>query len=478
MLDDLSNTLKLLPKGTSPCLQKLPLYPLSLYKITDIPLTELAMPLQFQAIEYAKELINVGRLIRQEITTLIPYLCMQLEPNLNVIDICAGQGVRSLQVLEYFNNTNGKGFIVSNVQNGRKLGNLKRVFQGHPQTKLMITCHDPVNYPILKSRDDFKIHEAFRFDRVICFPPSSNDAEIRKNPDIFREYNWKNAYNLHTRQLKILSKSVELCKTGGLIIYSVASMNPIECESVVYTILKKYKDIIELCDVNKIVQDQTTVKIRKGRKRWKILDLTKGVTWYKDYKEVPENSRTFIKESMFGDPYTNKNWEQEYGTFLKHDPLKISNCIRVYSHDQDSTGVFIAVFKKLKSEIDTIYDDFYELDPTENPKVKQHSLKDEAKYMSKWLNELQMTEQQKYEKDIKFVKYRQINEKQFSVVRGIYGISKEFDSKNLYCKSEKKIYYLDPNLSTYLNLRKGHRLNVFFPFLDIMIDTSSWRVNI
>ncbi len=470
MLEDLATTLEMACKVSSsaPSVEKLP-WCSSCFRFLkpSLSLTP-ETPLQHQAFAYAQELISVGRMLRQEATTLVPAVLLKLSGQHSVLDLCAGPGVRALQVLEYLNTTAGAGFLVANVWGARNARRFARVLAQHGKSKLLVTEHDPVNFPLLKFREEEKVHAAFTFDRVLCFVPSSCDGNLKKSAKIWQGYHWKSAYKLHRRQVAILAKSIELVKVGERTIYTVSSMNPIEGEAVVAEVISRLPaGTVRVLDVDEeLKQNAPGLKFRHGKKRWKVLDLEKRANWYKKWEETPESARKYISKSLFCSPYIDSNWE---GKMPKKDPMNIHKCIRIYPHDQNTTGLFVAVLEKTKNLSTTIYDDFYELDPITDPRVKQHSMKAEGRFMNKWLGDLYASEEEKAKHEAKsealFPRYKRVTEKAgevWSAIEKEYGIQPEFKSGQMYYfhKSVNKLFYLDPAVGAYLALRKAHRLRI------------------
>eukprot|EP00826_Nyctotherus_ovalis_P031502 TRINITY_DN2518_c0_g1_i2.p1 TRINITY_DN2518_c0_g1~~TRINITY_DN2518_c0_g1_i2.p1 ORF type:complete len:465 (-),score=129.76 TRINITY_DN2518_c0_g1_i2:483-1877(-) len=464
MLEDLAGALASLPSA-APCINRFGQYPELCFQHLPVPLEEVTHSLQLQAAEYIKELVAAGRLIKQEAVTLAAFHAMSLSTNSSVLDLCAGSGLRSLQVLEHFNNAASSGFVVANTHHSANLGAAHRAFQGHLQTRLMITSHDPANYPLLKHVEDTRVHETYKFDRVLCFAPSSSDGFIGRREKIWSSYNWKTAYKMHKRQIRIISRAVELTKVGGRLVYMVGSMNPLEAEAVIAFTLGNFKGVLEVVDIHKDLASKSHFKPRRGKRRWKVLDMLSKVSWYKRHSEVPEASANYILPSMFSTPYTDLNWKG-----AKDDPLGLRGCVRIYAHQQESSGLFIAALRKLKSTSDTIYDDFYEHDATENPNVKQYSLKSDVKFMDKWMKELYLPEEEKAkEAESKGPEYKAVREEVWAEVRKVYGVQKEFGSGNLLCKKGKCIVYVEPTLAEYIHLRRSHRLKVCRQFIRVDI---------
>lgn len=67
--------------------------------------------------------------------------------------------------------------------------------------------------------------------------PCSGDGTMRKNVDVWKKWSPAQGLGLHKTQLLILSRAVELCEVGGVIVYSTCSMNPIENEAVVAAVI-------------------------------------------------------------------------------------------------------------------------------------------------------------------------------------------------------------------------------------------------
>ena len=84
------------------------------------------------------------------------------------------------------------------------------------------------------------------FDRIVCDVPCSSDAAIRKIPEKWSKWSTGDGSALHPLQIRILERGLQLLKVGGKISYSTCSLNPIEDEAVVASILKTFKGKVEL----------------------------------------------------------------------------------------------------------------------------------------------------------------------------------------------------------------------------------------
>jgi len=199
--------------------------------------------------------------------------------------------------------------------------------------------------------------EVLLFDRILCDVPCSSDGTIRKSPQIAKTWKVKTGMKLHSVQLDIALRSVELLKVGGIMVYSTCSLYPLENEAVVAELLRRFPDSLEIVDVCDKIPD---LKRGKGLNTWKVLDTnSKEVP---NIDSVPINKTDTFKKSMF--PPT----EEEINRF------HLDRCIRVYPHHQDTGGFFVTVIlKKSPTGLEGIerINDNKELEVYENKKNKR-----------------------------------------------------------------------------------------------------------
>lgn len=74
---------------------------------------------------------------------------------------------------------------------------------------------------------------------------------------------------------------------------------------------------------------------------------------------------------MFHETYTYFNNEDNRKAEDHADPLNLKKCIRLYPHDDNQGGFFVAVFRKLATSDDTHFNDpTLTVNPWTNSKVR------------------------------------------------------------------------------------------------------------
>ena len=284
-------------------------------------------------------------ILRQELVAMIPVNLVEIEENDIILDMCAAPGNKTIQALEIMEekarmkNTLPTGVIIANELDAKRAGNMAHFFKAHFPINIVVTNNNAENLPLIED-------ENYRPNIVICDVPCSGDGTIRKNKVVRKK--WKLEYGLesHFTQIKILDNAIRQCKNDGFIIYSTCSINPLENEAVVCHIMEKYKDEIEIINCGKKLREMG-IKFREGLVKWKVcIDIENNkCKWEEKYQNIKDNKSGLIRESMFHDIYTYKN-NHPGPLFSFTDPLNLRNCIRIYSHDNNSDCFFIAVIHK------------------------------------------------------------------------------------------------------------------------------------
>ncbi|KAJ3553704.1 hypothetical protein NPX13_g10820 [Xylaria arbuscula] len=321
---------------------------------------------------------SVGNISRQELVSMIPPLVMDLKPGMTVLDLCAAPGSKSAQLLEMihkgeearirkFMESFGEAALPTNEQeevdptedpsdDGRATGLLvandveyKRCHLLVHQLKrlsspnLIVTNHDATLFPsfrIGKDPENPNVPRYLKYDRILADVPCSGDGTLRKNVDLWRNWQPGNALGLHATQARILVRALQMLKVGGRVVYSTCSMNPVENESVVVSAIERCggPDVVEIIDCKERLP---LLKRYPGMHQWQIMDKS-GKIW-NSWEEVEHHvlnggqAPGKISPTMFPRPDTSDC-----------SGLPLDRCMRVYPHQQDTGGFFITVLEKKK----------------------------------------------------------------------------------------------------------------------------------
>ena len=214
---------------------------------------------------------------RQEIGSMLPVYILHnmkhIQYGTRMIDMCSSPGSKTLQSLEIICNkslhkeelgstsTNSKkpkkptekkkvkmGKIVANDVSETRLQTLRDAIErsGIPSKwldRIIYKCQDASKLQLSNSNSPTK----YPYNVILCDVPCSGDATCRKDKHILPMWKPNFGNELHTLQLKILLRALELVSvvndnsdSGGIVCYSTCSLNPIEDEAVVASAIQQY----------------------------------------------------------------------------------------------------------------------------------------------------------------------------------------------------------------------------------------------
>ena len=320
--------------------------------------------------EFLKSGQEFGSITRQEVVSMIPTQFLNVEPHHKVLDMCAAPGSKTFQVLEalhseienYDASFGEKGEIFKKMPTGFVVANdadLKRCNLLTHQTKranspcLLVTNHEGQNFPVIKGELGNE-KDNFQFDSILCDVPCSGDGTMRKAPDIWSRWHGGFGNGLHALQIKIAKRAAQILKVGGRMVYSTCSLNPIENEAVVLSLMKATNGALKLLDVSK---DLPNLKRSTGLKTWQVWGKNNQRIHSMD--EAVQSGEKVISSTMFPDDEA-------------LETIPIENCVRILPHHSDTGGFFVAVFDKVR-ELDPEVDSAIENDAAGGKREKELS---------------------------------------------------------------------------------------------------------
>ncbi|EEQ84172.2 methyltransferase [Blastomyces dermatitidis ER-3] len=329
---------------------------------------------------------DVGNISRQEVVSMIPPLVLDVRPGMTVLDMCAAPGSKSAQLMELVHAgeeermaeiakrlesvaeaqrkegtadipklLNGQmgsdgleddgrstGLLIANDNDYKRAHLLIHQMKRLNSPNLIVTNHDATMYPSLKlpslpPPEGKPVRNRYlKFDRILADVPCSGDGTTRKNVNVWKDWNPANALGLHLTQCRILTRALQMLKVGGRVVYSTCSMNPVENEAVIASVIDRCggPSKVHIMDCS---NELPALKRSPGLSSWTIMDK-QGRTWssWKDVEEAVSQ----------GDDTLNRIVEGMFPP-LKEEGIDLSRCMRVYPHQQDTGAFFITVLEKM-----------------------------------------------------------------------------------------------------------------------------------
>ena len=255
---------------------------------------------------------ETGRLTRQEAVSMLPVLALDPKPGEYILDLCASPGSKTSQIAEHLNDS---GVVVANEIVRGRVNLLVSNMQRHRSRSNIIVNHDARHFP--------KVPE-FGYDRILVDAPCTGTGTTRKNPDVWSRWKPSGGRSMQKLQIDILSRATKIVKSGGRVVYSTCSLDPIENEAVVAEVLRNDSSL-------KLISAQDLIPkllASEGMTQWPVLS---------DECSIVQN-------------------EQEEDRFLSPSEKEIIDalplCTRVWNDESTAGGFFLAVIEK-KSSVET-----------------------------------------------------------------------------------------------------------------------------
>jgi len=221
----------------------------------------------------------IGYYYIQEVCSMMSILALEPQPGEFILDMCASPGSKTTQMSASMKN---EGTIIANDIKLDRIIILNTNLERCGASNAIITKNDAIQLcsNLYKSK--------WKFDKVLLDAPCSGEGTLRSSPKTFLMWNEKVINNFSRQQKKLLAFGLKCLKKGGTMVYSTCTHAPEENESVINFALKNFPVKIESINL--------PLKCRKGITKWK---------------------------------------EEEYSK-------DIEKCCRIYPHDNDSEGFFVA----------------------------------------------------------------------------------------------------------------------------------------
>ncbi len=215
----------------------------------------------------------------QEISSMLPIIALNPQPDEILLDLCAAPGSKTTQAAMVMKNS---GTIIANDKEIGRIRILNSNIERCSCSNVIMTRHDGVQLCERLKKLNMK------FDKILLDVPCSGEGNIRSNPKTLLMWNENMIKKLSRIQKKLIASAICLLKPEGELVYSTCTHAPEEDEENVNFLAEKFN--------MEIIPVHLPVKCRRGISEWE--------------------GKTF--------------------------PDEIKNCCRVYPQDNDTEGFFLA----------------------------------------------------------------------------------------------------------------------------------------
>lgn len=197
----------------------------------------------------------------QNLSSMIPPLILNPQPNENILDLAAAPGSKTGMIAELMKNT---GTIIANDISKARIYKLQATL-----SRLGVTNTQIRSKPGERIWEDYPDY----FDRVLVDAPCSMEGMFNlQDPESYEHWSPKKVKRLAKQQRWLLRSAVSATKPGGIIVYSTCTLSPEENEGVVQWFLERYGSTASLLNTS--------------------LTFTPGLTKWQNKTYFPELERT------------------------------------------------------------------------------------------------------------------------------------------------------------------------------------------
>ena len=149
-----------------------------------------------------------------------------------ILDMCSGRGVKAGQILQENQNSKIECWEISEKRSKSAERELERLK--------------------VKDRASFKIGNALdlnsenKFSFIMLDAPCSGSGTWNRKPESKWRLDWKKFDNIVLMQKKLLERAINLCESGGNILYITCSLLKQENENVIAEVLSQHSDCTEI----------------------------------------------------------------------------------------------------------------------------------------------------------------------------------------------------------------------------------------
>ena len=169
----------------------------------------------------------------QEEAALLPALLLNPQPGERVLDMCAAPGNKTAQMGAMMQN---RGTLIANDRSSGRMRAARHALNRVGLVNVTTMTRDGGNLPQTMGL----------FDKIMVDVPCSCEGTCRKDASVLERSSVRASKKIARTQTALLRKAVQLCRSGGRIVYATCTFAPEENELVVDTILRETGDTLRL----------------------------------------------------------------------------------------------------------------------------------------------------------------------------------------------------------------------------------------
>lgn len=171
-----------------------------------------------------------GQIYIQNISSLLPVIALDPQPNEIILDMCAAPGGKTIQIARLSNN---QAQIIVNDENPTRVQAMKKLFNTF-NIKINSYFSQPSQYLSKHLPSEY-------FDKILLDAPCSGEGLIDLNkPESLQFWSTKKIKRLNHLQKNMIAEAYKLLKPQGTLVYSTCTLAPEENEEVISWALENF----------------------------------------------------------------------------------------------------------------------------------------------------------------------------------------------------------------------------------------------
>ncbi|KAF8290076.1 putative NOL1/NOP2/sun family [Trypanosoma cruzi] len=270
----------------------------------------------------------------QSTSSMLPVLLLDPRPREAVLDLCASPGSKTTLILDYMFGISSSsksllatGCIVANDAVFSRRRTLSQRLQS-VSPSIAVTQIQGQTFPAQPIASG-----GVRYDKVLVDAPCSGEGRMHRDVMSWRMWHPLKAMEFFTTQVSLLRHAVELCAAGGCVVYSTCTLNPLENEAVISTVLADGE--VELIRPPHFMTADSGWHFSRGLSHWLVPSRAGGFL------------HTFAEAEAKGEETAVELFPPE-GNGEIQKALE-SCCLRVLPHrNSGAEGFFLAALRKVQ----------------------------------------------------------------------------------------------------------------------------------